>query len=131
MKLNADSFLFKYAFLFNGNKNLVNRTSLCQLFWRCVLVTFSLSLPLLAICVYIYALIVDFKGTAVSTLFVASVMAGASLIGYIDNTLRMRKIEKWEKTCDPNYVSPAPGLIETTLYAIKNKVCPIITIVRD
>jgi hypothetical protein len=131
MKLNANSNLFKYAFLLSDRKRDIERTSLCGLFWRCVLTTAVITIPSSLFIIYLSNLIFNFSNTIGPTLCFLFAIGLIVLACYVDDRLKQRKLAiEWARY-DPDYTPPAPGLVETAFYAVKNKVCPFITVVRN
>lgn len=134
MKLNSNSKLFRYAFFLSDQKRDIKSTSLCGLFWRTVFTTVVACIPCILATWYGYAWIYRTWPTFQGTLFVLGVVGLITLLSYLDDKskerARRKAEEKWRRTYDEAFVEPEPSLIQTTFYAIKHKVCPIINIER-
>jgi ABC-type sugar transport system permease subunit len=112
MKLNRNSRAFKWAYLWE-NPYYVHHTSLCNLFWRTVLITpLKLAFPLvIAACLVVVA-----WSEPLNTLIVLAIVISLPTTCILWDGVRRR------------YNNKEPGIIVGGFKAVKSKICPIVSI---
>lgn len=122
MKLRTNSKVVKWAYLFSDY--VPHQTSICPLFWRCVLVTPAILSALAGVIgVAIYGFVIlpikelGWPGSLVVPLIVTIVY----LAGKIGDLTRRRR---WEQLEHPT----EPSVVREFIKATKSKICPIVTL---
>lgn len=125
MKISANGRLARFAYLLSDyGCPYGSHVSLCVLFWRCVGTAVALLIPMTFAGIYIAGLIVNTKEVLIATGILLGILALVTLIASINNYFKYRSFD-----LEHGYVEPTP--LETVIYGIKNKVCPLIEIVHE
>lgn len=124
MTLAKNSKLIRFAYLTTNPEalHIPNRTTLCALFWRCVLSALITLTPVGLAIAYIVNLIFDPRRTLMITAGIACGLALVSGLVYL-----WQKIETRHK--HNRYAYHKPSLVTEALWGLKHKVCPVIELV--
>ena len=125
MRISSDSKLIRYAYIFQQDWEIPEHTTLCRLFWRTVFIT-TVFLFLLSLAAgYISLWVVDPGPTAAATVTFIVIVAGM-IVGDRYKAYRSRK-----RLAQENEPPAPPSILKETLYAVKNRICPIIYIADE
>lgn len=116
MELPRESWIVRWAYL--GSQYVPERTSLCALFWRVVLVTPLLISAFITLCGALAFMVYRHPQPAAAVVGVAAMTAICLLGGAALHDWREGKKDKPER----------PSVIRDGYRAIKRKVCPIVTL---
>jgi len=120
-----------YEASYSQHRRPAQNTNLCKYFWRVVGGAISTMFKAAVIGAVLGGIgFVFYKHTLIS---VSVVGTGVAIVGlvylccYVSERLEDRA---WRKTLQPGYQAPEPGLLRAYLRARKEKVCPLITVVK-
>lgn len=129
MKLSRESRIVKWAYLFDADSKIPDRTSLCEIFWRSVLYA-PLKLLSLAVCVFVFVPAIIYRvGTWLITMLLQhshQIIAALVFVGMVVVVLTVFAILR--------RIGAVSGVTGSVLWqgakAVKSKACPIVEIER-
>jgi hypothetical protein len=122
IQLSRQHRIVRYAYIFDQDWAVPRQTSLCALFWRCMLNTVLFCLPVSLLVAYAVWWWRNPSDAAAAT------VASVGLIGFlvwVDWIERRRKARREAQIDAP---AKPPSLVKETLGAIKDRVCPLVSI---
>lgn len=124
MKLSRSNWLVRFAFL-GSDWGIPEQTSLCAMFWRIV---WRIVVAIVLGVVAGSFLYLCYAETWKMFLFVSGIALAIGVLLVISEiTFRVHRRALERQFSE----APAPSALEETFWAIKNRVCPIITIERE
>jgi Zn-dependent protease with chaperone function len=130
MKLRQDHWLVRYGFGFSAH-GIPDRTNLCRLFWGVVLTTVGLLVIMVAFVAIMWNYALLWWVNPGVMLAVHAITVGALLTGWFYPDWQRRRRQR--RLRRPKLEAP-PSVYRETLWAVKNRVCPVIEIepvIRD
>lgn len=126
MNLSRQSLIFRWAYFFDGRakRRSIEQTSVCAIFWRCVLLTPLLILGIVLFVAAILNLVWTHPIPVLKGLASAATIIGAIVL--IANAQERRKRRR-EALAEAGFVE-TPSMLMAGAKAIKARICPIVEI---